>query len=109
MNFRTRMRFAWGVLCGRYAFPAQLEDMQFMADLAKTAAALTALSDSTDRLIAQSQNNATAAASATAALADADDQTSATVSAIGAKIDAVAPPPAPDDKAIDPATGLPVA
>jgi len=64
-----------------------------MADLTKTIAAVADLSAAADRLIALNATNAQALADAQNVIASADDTTSASVAAITAKIDAVAPAP----------------
>jgi len=99
LPFLIRLRYAWAVLRGTLFLPAQLVELNLMTDLTKTAAAIAALSESADRLIALNQSNAASLATAQADLANADETISQQVAAIGAKIDAVAPAPVFDTAA----------
>lgn len=92
--FFARFKAALAVMTGRIVLPAQIEGMILMADLAKTLAALSALSITADRLLAKAQADEAALAAANQALADADAETSAQIDALTAKIAAVAPDPA---------------
>ena len=65
-----------------------------MSDLAKTVAAIAALTVSADRLIAKSQADDATIAADKATLANVDDTVSNEIAAVGAKIDAIARAPA---------------
>lgn len=92
-TFLQRLQHAWAVLTGKIILPSQIEGMILMNELTKTAAAISDLSASADRLLAKNGDDAAALAAAQATIADADDTTSQAVAAVTAKIDAVVPAP----------------
>jgi len=97
-----RIRHAWFVLTGRIILPSDIEGMSLMAQLAKTAASIAALSIAAGALIKVAQDNATSASDANAALAAADDATSQQIDAVTATINAALPAPAPVAAPTDP-------
>jgi hypothetical protein len=79
--------------------PAQIEGIMLMTDLAKTTAALAALSASATRVVDAYQAAEASLTDSQTALANVDDTVSSQVDAITSTLDAAVPAPVPQQSA----------